>query len=151
MLAHRIKEQILKRATAKGLPITTLEKEAGVNKGVVANIVGDKSKNPGIEILASIAHVLRCSIDDLIQPISKDDTILQPMQLEPTDYELIHDLFSKTFESIVYYIELKGYQASLNNVLFLIKEAYIFFLTKKNRNIDIEFIEWLVDKRLNKK
>src|ERR1044071_10317590 len=61
-IADYLKEKI----HAKGISINALEKQAGLRRGAIQNIIYGRSRNPGIEILRTIAQVLECSVSELI-------------------------------------------------------------------------------------
>ena len=141
MLVKNIREQIVNRAKEKNLSIMALEEKARINKGTANNIVHNKSLNPTIETLYAIAEVFECTVNDLIA--NPSDTNSQP----PKDYELEVSLFWDTVECTLSNIKAKNIPMSMESTLSIIKQAYIFLLTKKNKKIDKEFIEWLIDNR----
>jgi transcriptional regulator with XRE-family HTH domain len=142
MKIENIKKQILDRIYLKNLSISSLERKAGLKKGTARNIVSNISQNPTIDTLAAIASVLDCKVDDLISTT----TLANIPPVIEEDYGFVVSLFTETTRCSVEYIEKKSINISLNNAIQAIKEAYIFFLTKKSSKIDQEFIEWVIEK-----
>ena len=139
-----IKTQLVARMQQKQLSAYSLEDIAGLNRGAANNIVNSRSKNPKIETLYAIAEVLECSIDDLLkEPASSS---LQ----EEDRHDLLQKLFLETVNTTLKFIEQKNIHPNLDETLFFIKKAYIFSLTRKNKVLDLEFLEWLIDNNSKK-
>ena len=74
MLADKIRDQLQRRLKSRDISPQSLENLAGLNKGAVTNIIYNKSLNPTIETMQSIARALNCSVDDLIRDIESTPT-----------------------------------------------------------------------------
>ena len=144
MLAKNIREQILARAKGKNLSIMALEEKSGLKHSAVGNIIANRSLNPQIETLAAIAKTLECTINDLIS--DPYDTKPQMQRKEQEDCEFDELLFQEVVQQIINSLRTKRSGVALNRVMIVLKEAYMFFLTKKNKIVDPELIEWLIDK-----
>jgi len=145
MKIENIKKQILDRIYLKNLSISNLERKAGLKKGTARNIVSNISQNPTIDTLAAIASVLNCKVDDLISSTTTDINIKASVE---EDYKLEVTLFWEIVEYILSNARDKNISLTLNDTISVIKQAYIFLLTKKNKEIDREFIGWLIDNKL---
>lgn len=148
MLGKNIKEQIMARAKEKNLSIQALEEKAGLNKNV-SNIVRNKSLNPQIKTLVAIAKVLDCTVNDLIADPQNTKLQIQKRQKELEDCEFTETLFQEIVQKIIDRLQAKKIHVTLNQVMVALKEAYILFFTKKNKKVDTELIEWLIDKNNN--
>ena len=140
-----IKKQIHDRLSSKNLTVSGLEKKAGLKRGAAANILQGLSQNPTIHTLAAIASVLDCKLEDLI---SASQNFPESKESEK-DHELILHLFRDTVNSAVDYMEKKSLKITYNKAIGVIKEAYVYFLTKKRSTVDQEFIEWVIDKNVD--
>jgi transcriptional regulator with XRE-family HTH domain len=135
-----IKEQIKRRMEAKNLSTYSLEKQAGLGRGIIGNIVYDKSKAPRIDTLQAIAEALDCGIDDLLLGESQHDS-----NPKIDHYRFIEPLFLDVVNDVTLRLKNKKATLPLEKVLFFIQESYIYCMTKKNEQLDKEFIEWYID------
>jgi transcriptional regulator with XRE-family HTH domain len=146
-LAHNIKQQIVTRAKDKNLSILNLERKAGLHRGAASNILDGKSSNPTIQTLLSIAKVLGCTVDELL---SGTEFISIPPNQQSEDFELLVKLFCEVVETIIAKLDKDFPQISFNQILGIIKEGYTYCLMRKNKCIDKEFINWLVDNKVKR-
>lgn len=144
MLAKNIREQILVRAKEKNLSIMALEDKSGLKHGVASNIIANRSLHPQIDTLVAIAKTLECTVNDLIS--DPHDTKSQMQKQEQEDCEFAETLFQEVVQQIMDHLRAKKGEVTLNRVMIVLKEAYMFFFTKKNKIVDPELIEWLIDK-----
>lgn len=150
-LPHKLKEKL----TEAGISVHALEKQAGLKRSAVQNILHGKSKKPSAEILCAITRVLGCSIDDLIgQKLSN-----YPPSLETAKYlsRGISDIAENrtNFNSELYIhaakIAAKIFKRhQLNPIhtiaLNYINEIYQYSMNSKQENIDECFALWLYEK-----
>jgi len=146
MLAKNIREQILERAKEKNLSILALGEKAGLKKSTASNIIANRSLNPQIETLVAIATALECTVNDLINDPSDAKSQMQKKQ---EDCEFAVTLFQEIVQRVINHLQVKKTNVTLNLVMAAIREAYVFFLTKKNKVVDPELVEWLIDKNNN--
>ncbi|MGB4191891.1 MAG: helix-turn-helix domain-containing protein [Rickettsiales bacterium] len=123
-----------------------LEKKAGLKESVVRNILNGNSKNPGIESLMAIARTLGCSLDELVgkeelQNLSNQK--LAPKQKAIVDWD--PDLYQDATRQVQSYIHNKSLKLHGEQVLFFIKETYLYSSKTNNTKADSKFIEWLID------
>lgn len=123
----------------KGFSMQKLEREAGLHRNFISNLLQGKSKNPGIDSIIKIASALNVSIDKLIGK-----------ELAYKSYNLNINRKDIFFE-VVNYLSNATPKKS-NNILKLddffnaIHEIYRFSL-KKNC-FDKEFADWFIDSHL---
>ena len=130
----------------KNLNPDSLEDKAGLKRGSARSILLDRSKNPTIETLYSIAAALNCTVNDLIA--NQPDTETEKSCIEDMNFKIHKNLFFDIAEEIFKYLEKKNFEATLDQTLFFIKESYKYSFLKKQKQIDKSFIEWVVDSQL---
>lgn len=148
MLAEKIKVQILNRIEGKNLSISSLEKKAQLSPNTIRNIIYGTSKNPGIKLLAAIAEVLECSIDELLGETTINEKKITTPAIEYTT--LVVELFDEVVNVVENYIKINKVTIPFETFLFFIKESYIFSLIKNNKKVSTNFIEWLIENNINK-
>jgi transcriptional regulator with XRE-family HTH domain len=67
-MSTSVAKHISTRMRAKNLSLSELEKEAGLKRHTVQNIMRGRSKRPSADILQAVADVLGCSVKDLLTP-----------------------------------------------------------------------------------
>lgn len=145
-MAENLKKRIKDKMGKKNLSIASLEREAGLRKGAVQNIIDGRSKNPGAENLKAIARVLECSVDDLLENrgISlKDVEIKTPSETLKEKIDNL-DLFLACTAAVVELFKEENLIPSYEEVNFFSKEVYTYSLTGKI--VDKQFAAWLIKK-----
>lgn len=138
-----LQQQLIQRMQEKNLTINALEKRANLKESTVRNIIKGKSKNPRVETLDSIAHVLGCSIVDLMHdPSGKESS--SPMADQ--SHKLEEELFLDTIKVLFDLYKEKNCLPTLEETLFYIKEAYLYAL--KVKSVDKNFIEWFIERKV---
>ena len=132
----QLKQNIVSIVKQRGLSIHRLERDAGLHKNFIYNLLSDKSKNPGIDSVVKIAEVLNVSIDELIG-----------REVESKIYDLAITR-KDIFFDVMNYV-LTATQAKQNNTLKLnkffnaIHEIYTFSLKKDA--FDKDFADWFIN------
>ena len=141
-----IADQLRKRLKEKNLSIREAERRADLKMNAVRNIIRGVVKQPNAQTLKTIANVLECSVDDLLQT---EDSAFSPLILEketgltaPLDD---FDLFERASGVVIRITKEKGYKLSVGQVLNLIRGIYSFSSKKKKKTIDMDFVEWLFE------
>ncbi len=145
-MTFSIAEQLQKRLKEKNLSIREVERRADLKMNAVRNIISGVVRQPAAQTLKKIANVLDCSVDDLLQTehvaysslISKNETRLS---LPLTDL----DLFQRVVEVVILIAKEKGYELTIEQALNLIRGIYSFSSKKKQKDIDLDFVEWLFE------
>lgn len=142
-LIENLQEQIESRMHDKNLNARELERRAGLKISAVRNILSGQSKNPGIEVIAAIAKLLNCSTDELLgleQEKSKAESAKQKI-ISIWDYSL----YENCLKEVHSYLQSKNVKPQAEQILFFIREAYIYSLEGKDKKADLRFIKWIID------
>lgn len=142
-LIDNLQEQIESRMQEKNLNARELERRAGLKISAVRNILSGQSKNPGIEVIAAIAKLLNCSTDELLgleQEKSKAESTKQKI-ISVWDYSL----YENCLKEVHNYLSHKNVKPQAEQILFFIREAYIYSLEGKDKKADLRFIKWIID------
>ncbi len=142
-LIDNLQEQIESRMQEKNLNARELERRAGLKISAVRNILSGQSKNPGIEVIAAIAKLLNCSTDELLgleQEKSKTESAKQKI-IAIWDYSL----YENCLKEVHSYLQSKNVKPQAEQILFFIREAYIYSLEGKDKKADLRFIKWIID------
>ncbi len=142
-LIENLQEQIEARMHEKNLNARELERRAGLKISAVRNILSGQSKNPGIEVITSMAKILNCSTDELLGIESKKDKSDTPKQkvIDIWDYSL----YENCLKEVHNYLQSKSLKSHAEQILFFVREAYIYSLEGKDKKADLRFIKWIVD------
>lgn len=147
VFANNLKAQVLNRMKEKNLGPIELEKRAGLTRGAATNIIHGRSKNPTLETISSIANVLNCTIDELLEDPEK--TVIKTVKKQDHQYETLIDLFYQVLDHTVLCIKNVKQDLSLDQFLDALREGYVYSLLKNNKQVDKKFIEWIIDKNAN--
>jgi transcriptional regulator with XRE-family HTH domain len=132
---------------AKNLSLAELEKEAGLKRHTVQNIMRGRSKRPSADIMQAVADVLGCSVKDLLtqQEISYEENLSQSnKELLSREYE--HpELFSEIVIFVNTALKNKENKLTIEQFISCIQEIYLHSLQKDPSQIDEEFAEWWID------
>lgn len=140
-MATNLQKQLQTRLEAKNLSINALEKQAGLRRSAVRNIILGFSKKPSAEVLSSIASILECSVDDLIgRSASTPNKFTPTTGTHPWNEKLFIDAIKATSKAL----HDKQLDLKLEQVLAMATETYKYSLGKKSEHIDKDFINWLV-------
>ncbi|EKE01129.1 MAG: Helix-turn-helix protein [uncultured bacterium] len=138
-MQYQLKQNINAIVKQKGLSIRKLERDAGLHKNFISNLLYDKSKNPGIDSIIKIAAVLDVSIDELVGK-----------GLGHKTYDLAitrKDIFFDSVNYLLTAIQTKQNSTfKLENFFDAIYEIYTFSLKKDS--FDREFADWFINCRL---
>jgi transcriptional regulator with XRE-family HTH domain len=142
-LVENIQEQLRTRIPDKNLNARELERRAGLKMSAVRNILSGNSKNPGIEVIAAIAKALECSTDELLGIEHKKDKAEQQKQkvIEIWDFAL----YENCLKEVQNYLQIKNLKPQAEQILFFIREAYIYSLEGRDKKADLRFIKWIID------
>ncbi len=147
-----IKDEIRDRLEDKRLSISTLEKEAGLKKSAVSNILLDRSKKPSYETIKAIAKVFDCSPEELVGIDEKNYNILNTRNAETSSNKQLAwnpDLYNNTVIAFNKFCEKNSrLPKNLSAAVTIIDEIYNFHLKKKTNNIDDDFVEWIARRSL---
>ena len=147
-----IKDEIRDRLENKRLSISTLEKEAGLKKSAVSNILLDRSKKPSYETIKAIAKVFECSPEELIGIPEEEYNNLNTRLPEASVNKQIQwkpELYSNSVMAFNDFCEQNNqFPKNYSSAISLIYEIYNFHLQKKTNVIDSDFVEWIAKRLL---
>jgi transcriptional regulator with XRE-family HTH domain len=146
-MSTSIAKHISTRMRAKNLSLSELEKEAGLKRNTVQNIMRGRSKRPSADIMQAVADVLGCSVKDLLtqQEISYEESLSQSNK-ELLSHEYEHpELFSEIVIFVNTALKNKENKLTIEQFISCIQEIYLHSLQKDPSQIDEEFAEWWID------
>lgn len=148
-LHDKLKEKLMEA----GISVHALEKQAGLKRSAVQNILHGKSKKPSAEILYAITKVLGCSIQDLIghKDTSNHSAFSQPNYLSTEDttennIPLNTDLYINAGKTAAKIFKSQNFNPNQTLALKYIQEIYQYSLNSKQEDIDQRFALWLFEK-----
>jgi transcriptional regulator with XRE-family HTH domain len=123
----------------KNLTISEFEKNAGLGKSAVSNIIHGRSKNPSIDIISTIAKKLGCTIEYLIlDPSPHEQTFASSKGI---DYRLCAEATSRLAEHL---LSCNITSMSQSDFFKCAREVYDFAKESGQPFIDVRFIKWSV-------
>lgn len=138
--------QIMTRAKAKNISMSTLGKESGVKDQTIRNILAGRSRKPNAEILHAIASILDCTIEELLidQELfqesdpsqSKEEIRNRPYQNPNLLVEVVNLVNSKVAQN--------KKTPTIHQVLTSIEEIYLHSLQKNPEKADHDFANWFM-------
>ena len=147
LIISRIQEKIAE----KDLSVHSLEKQAGLKRGVLQNVLYGRSKNPGIEIIRALAETLECTVSDLIgenKPsfASRPEAQKQPSSSSEPFISWNADLYKKCFDKVDKITKKEGMTLSNAKTLDFVNEVYQYTIEQERPTPDDYFIKWLLTK-----
>lgn len=150
-----LKNRLLEKMREKNLSIAALERKAGLKVHAIRNFTLGRSKKPNIENLQAVVKVLECSIEELFnnqkEEIKSENIFLLYTEEEKTILVENMSLFKNIVELISKIYSSKNYVPSVEQVLFPIKEIYIFCAKNQYNVPDENFAEWMITKCITTK
>lgn len=137
-------EKIKTHMDHKTLNISQLEKRAGLKTSAVYNILSGKTKNPTAETLIAIAHVLECSVDELLGlrvPRSSESP-------KPKKEIIVHNfaLFQMCVDFMRHSCEKSKISPPMEKGLEYIQELYDYCSKNHQDTLDDRFANWLFER-----
>ena len=143
-MSNVLKENIRLKLEKAGLNTNQAESMAGLKISAIRNILNGKSKNPGIDVIHSLAKILNCSIDELITTPNFAKASSQDKDNPIENYAL----FINIATLIANHLKEKDIEVPQSRYIKFIKEVYEYAIIRNDELIDKEFIEWYVGKNL---
>jgi len=137
-----------------GLSAHLLEKQAGLKRSSVQNILQGRSRKPSAEILYAIAKILGCSINELLGDFENNKNTTQPATQPSTTDNSANDMININLyaEATQLTNEILTHQNIVpdrQKTLKFIEEVYNYALENKLTTIDVQFARWLAKKWWN--
>jgi transcriptional regulator with XRE-family HTH domain len=127
----------------KNLTISEFEKNSGLGKSAVSNIIHGRSKNPSIEIITTIAKNLSCTIEYLISEPTIGD-------LTPSSTDINYRLCAEASSRLAEHLMSNNINLSYLDFFKCAQEIYKFSRESGQEFIDERFVKWSVKKHLEK-
>ena len=143
-LVTNLRAQIKTRMEKMNTNVRALERKAGLNVGVVNNILNGASANPTAETLSALADAFSCSIDELLNRNSSLSNEVNIDAFAPYDWNKM--LFANIMTEFDKEVGSRGSNISAKQALQIIEEIYLYALKKNRENVDSGLIEYLLDK-----
>ena len=142
-LIETLQEQIKTRMEDKKLTARDLERDAGLKISAVRNVLNGYSKNPGIEFIVAISKLLDCSVDELLGVESKKGKSEASKQrtIDVWDFTL----YENCLEEVQKYLHSESLKPQAEQILFFVREAYIYSIEGEGSKADLRFIKWIID------
>ena len=151
-----LSKNIKERMAELEISAHALEKRAGLKTSSVQNIIYGRSKNPSISLISSIAKVLGCGIEDLIDDQSASSHL--PAGDKPSSSSKSYKtflqktlswdqtLYLKCFKLFYDLVEQRNIILQKGMILDLVDEIYNYSLGNSIQEPDQYFAKWLIDK-----
>jgi len=137
----QLKQNIVDLVKQKGWSVSKLEKNAGLTKNYLSNLLRDKSRNPGIDAIAKIAAALQISIDELFGNESKHEYKIHDLVITRKD------IFSEVINYLLTSIHAhKKKEIEFDRFVAALYEIYVFSL--KEGMINKRFADWYISNQL---
>ena len=149
-LAEKIQYNLKRKLSERKVSISEFEKEAGLKKSAVSNILIGRSKNPTVEVLSSIAKELSCSIEDLISSNSPQPKhVYRDFFQEKTLTEQQLKTLAKASKIVAVESETRALELTIDTYMALVMEiSFIAITSDENKIEDKRFIDWIFDRKI---
>lgn len=143
---ENIQEQVQSCTENKDVSTRELERQAGLKRGSIQNILDGKSSNPRIEIVMAIAEALNCTVDELLNKSASRSANNQAEE-ENSNKTIAWNsaLYRDCIKEVENYLQVKNRNLSDEQILYLIKEAYTYSIQGESDKADLRFIKWFID------
>ena len=142
-----IKNKLQEHFDNNQINLSSFEQNAGFKRGVISNILFDKSKNPTIETIVKIADALDCSIDELLD---REEYFRKYIKHHRSEMIYNKELFNAIFKTINQYIEDQQLnKVALGDVFYVAEEIYEYSMTTTDGNLDKKFASWFLKNQFN--
>jgi transcriptional regulator with XRE-family HTH domain len=126
------------------ITIPALERKAGVKTNAVRNILTGRSKNPNIDTLKAIARALECSLEELIASEQTEGNLISETRLAKVEDTT---LYVQIVDNVLKEYNKKNIAPTISKLNIVVLEIYSYLHSKK-KAIDVDFIEWMVERNL---
>lgn len=131
-----------------GLSVAALERKAGLKTNVARNILRGQSKKPTGETLQAIAAVMKCTIQDLLQGRGGSSPLGDHTPSEESPVVEYPELLNEALQCILKVVKNNGYKLTLQQIVLILEEVYAYTIKKDPPNMDVDFIEWFVNRTI---
>lgn len=150
-LNSTLQEKLKEKLSETGLSVNALEKQAGLKRSAVQNILHGKSKRPSADILLAISKILGCTMSDLLGQADNSTARIEEHSLlysSPAndDGYLNTDLYINAVKRAQKNFTKHRIHPSKQEALNYIYEIYQYSANTDSKEIDPRFAEWLLNK-----
>jgi transcriptional regulator with XRE-family HTH domain len=141
----QLQSVIKEKMSELGISVHALEKQAGLKRSAVQNILHGRSKNPSANILHAVAKILGCNINDLLAHPDTGQTThteTQKTSAEPFNLTLYAEAAHIAQNTLKDHPTPLGTEESLR----YIRELYQYSVDTQLPRIDKNFATWLAGK-----
>jgi transcriptional regulator with XRE-family HTH domain len=131
-----IKNNINRLLKEKNWKISEAEKRLGSSRALTS-ILRDKSKNPTIEVLESIANAFNVDIEEIIT---------EPALTGKTNVKLFKNVCCTVLDEID---KSEYFSPSYVSIISIIKEIYEYSMHLNLEEADTNFVKWTISKYYN--
>lgn len=144
----QLQEALKEKMSEIGISVHALEKQAGLKRSAVQNILHGRSKNPSAHILHAVAKILGCNINELLN--HSQATFTEPShiteQKENTAEHFNIELYAEAARMACDTLSNNPPSLNTSQSLRYIKEIYQYALDSHLPYIDKNFATWLAGK-----
>lgn len=150
--------KIKKKISEQDSSVHALEKKAGLKPSAIQNIIYGRSKNPSITLIQAISQALDCNIEDLVDAETFNHQQLQnslptkSSKQESTDLSKTRawnqDLYLRCFNTVHSILNDFNIIVDKNKILDIVDEIYNYSLGNNQKEPDIYFANWLIERKL---
>lgn len=144
-----LQNYIRKKLEEKNMSINALERVAGLKTNAIHNILKGASRNPKKETLQAIATTFECSVKDLLEGDTEEDSSSSiDQKTSSLDAGPIWDpnLYIRIIETLSPILEDKTVCPSTKKIHSIIWEIYLYSIAHEDRKVDHRFVEWIANK-----
>ena len=143
---NQLKDVLRELINKKELEISdkNLAKKLNINYTTLYALLKATNTNPKVETLIPIAEFFGVTIDQLIglKPLSDESSSKE-------QHKWVAGLYFECFKICTEQFDKLDFKPTAEHALQIIKDCYIYMLTKKKGKMDKEFIRWIVEKNLD--
>jgi transcriptional regulator with XRE-family HTH domain len=146
-----LQQRLREKMSEIGISAHALEKQAGLKRSAVQNILHGRSKKPSAQILLAVTKILGCDINELLShhlegytDTRSDTSTPQTLNDAPMDIGLYAEA-AQVANEIMQSLAIKP---AAPQIMHYIEEIYSYSLRSQKSTIDRNFAQWLVNKSL---
>lgn len=140
-----LRENLLKKLNLKSYDQLNKAKFAdsiGLQHDIIKKLTSGATQNPGIKTIMAVAQGLGCSIDELVGNKVQNQT---NSPLISNDLAFNKALFDTTLMHIFLYIERKGLNPSMGQILHVFDNIYDYSFRRNLNEPDANFADWTIN------
>jgi len=141
-MSYSVADRIRNKIEEKSLSVMGLEKKAGLRLHSVQNIVSGQTKKPNINTLIAIAHVLGCSLSDLVDAPENVNPDKESKHIMFTNLNLFKETNTYLMDTFIQ----RGKDFSSQTFIEALQEVYTYGEENKGGTFDKDFADWMISR-----